>query len=104
MEQLPHEHKRGKALFRERIRRAGLPEWVAAPAEPENFLAVLEKGLRSYGLPVLDDMLKESILVDLGYVDGKALAQARRNADSAPVVPDLLCDVVALEVGLRSLM
>ena len=44
------------------------------------------------------------ILVDLGYVDGKALAQARRNADSAPVVPDLLCDVLALEVGLRSLM
>ncbi|TLQ48278.1 asparagine synthase [Streptomyces marianii] len=104
MEQLPHEHKRGKALFRERIRRAGLPEWVAAPAEPENFLAVLEKGLRSYGLPVLDDMLKESILVDLGYVDGKALAEAGRNADSAPVVPDLLCDVLALEVGLRSLM
>ncbi|MFF4657180.1 asparagine synthase-related protein [Streptomyces sp. NPDC001381] len=104
MEQLPHEHKRGKALFRERIRRAGLPEWVAAPAEPENFLAVLEKGLRSYGLPVLDDMLKESILVDLGYVDGKVLAKAGRNADSAPVVPDLLCDVLALEVGLRSLM
>lgn len=64
----------------------------------------MEKGLRSYGLPVLDDMLKESILVDLGYVDGKAPAQARRNADSAPVVPDLLCDVLALEVGLRSLM
>ncbi|MET8573176.1 asparagine synthase [Streptomyces sp. NPDC004783] len=104
MEQLPHEHKRGKALFRERIRRTGLPDWVAAPAEPENFLAVLEKGLRSYGLPVLDDMLKESILVDLGYVDGKALAQARTNADSAPVVPDLLCDVLALEVGLRSLV
>jgi asparagine synthase (glutamine-hydrolysing) len=104
MEQLPHEHKRGKALFRERIRRAGLPEWVAAPTEPENFLAVLEKGLRSYGLPVLDDMLKESILVDLGYVDGKALAKAGRNADSAPVVPDLLCDVLALEVGLQSLM
>ncbi|NUK22721.1 asparagine synthase-related protein [Streptomyces lunaelactis] len=104
MEQLPHEHKRGKALFRERIRRAGLPEWVAAPAEPENFLAVMEKGLRSYGRPVLDDMLKESVLVDLGYVDGKALAQARKDADAALVVPDLLCDVLALEVGLRSLM
>lgn len=98
MEQLPHEHKRGKALFRERIRRAGLPEWVAAPAEPENFLAVLEKGLRFSGLAVLDDLLRESILVDLGYVDGKALAKARRNADFAPLVPDLLCDVLALVV------
>ncbi|MEU6525814.1 asparagine synthase [Streptomyces sp. NPDC046924] len=104
MEQLPHEHKRGKALFRERIRQARLPEWVASPAEPENFLAVLEKGLRSYGLPVLDDMLKESLLADLGYVDGKALAEARRDADAAPVVPDLLCDVLTLEVGLRSLL
>lgn len=55
-------------------------------------------------MPVLDDMLKESILVDLGYVDGKALAVARRNAVSAPVVPDPLCDVLALEVGLRSLV
>ncbi|MEU6539368.1 asparagine synthase [Streptomyces sp. NPDC047000] len=104
MEQLPHEHKRGKSLFRERIRQAGLPERVAAPTEPENFLAVLEKGLRSYGLAVLDSMVKESILVDLGYVDGKALAQARRDADTAPAVPDLLCDLLALEVGLRSLM
>lgn len=104
MEQLPREHKRGKALFRERIRRAGLPEWVAAPTEPENFLAVLEKGLRSYGLPVLDDMLQDSVLVDLGYVDGKALIQAGKDADAALVVPDLLCDVLALEVGLRSLM
>ncbi|NEB36762.1 asparagine synthase [Streptomyces sp. SID14515] len=104
MEQLPYEHKRGKALFRERIGLAGLPESVASPTEPENFLAVLEKGLRSYGLPVLDDMLKESVLVDLGYVDGKALAQARKDVDAAPTVPDLLCDVLALEVGLRSLM
>ncbi|MEV6163754.1 asparagine synthase [Streptomyces sp. NPDC052052] len=104
MEQLPYEHKRGKAMFRERIRRAGLPEWVAAPAEPENFLAVLEEGLRFYGLPALDDMLKESVLLDLGYIDGQALAQARKDADAASVVPDLLCDALALEVGLRSLM
>lgn len=49
-------------------------------------------------------MLKESVLIDLGYVDGQALAQARKGADAALVVPDLLCDVLALEVGLRSLM
>lgn len=104
MEQLPKEHKQGKALFRERIRRAGLPETVAQPVEPENFLAVLESGLRSHGLPLLEEMPKESILVDLGYVDGKALAQARKDADAAPVVPDLLCDLLALEVGLRSLL
>ncbi|WP_369171497.1 asparagine synthase [Streptomyces sp. R28] len=103
MEQLPHEHKEGKAMFRDRLRRAGLPESVAAPTEPENFLAVMESGLRSYGLPLLDDMLRESLLVDLGYVDPVALARAREHAERAPVVPDLLCDTLALEVGLRSL-
>ncbi|MGW0910956.1 asparagine synthase [Streptomyces sp. NPDC002784] len=103
MEQLPHEHKQGKTMFRNRLRRAGLSDSVAAPAEPENFLAVMESGLRSYGLPLLDDMLRESLLVDLGYVDPVALAQARDHAERAPVVPDLLCDTLALEVGLRSL-
>lgn len=103
MEQLPHEHKQGKTMFRNRLRRAGLPDSVAAPAEPENFLAVMESGLRSYGLPLLDDMLRESLLVDLGYVDPVALAQARDHAERAPVVPDLLCDTLALEIGLRSL-
>ncbi|MFJ9540622.1 asparagine synthase-related protein [Streptomyces sp. NPDC101225] len=103
MEQLPHEQKQGKAMFRNRLRRAGLSDSVAAPAEPENFLAVMESGLRSYGLPLLDDMLRESMLVDLGYVDPVALAQARDHAERAPVVPDLLCDTLALEVGLRSL-
>ncbi|WP_327324920.1 asparagine synthase-related protein [Streptomyces sp. NBC_01210] len=104
MEQLPHEYKRGKALFRDRLRRAGMPKSVASPAEPENFLAVMEAGLRSYGLPLLDSMARESLLVDLGYVDLKALAQAREDAEHAPVVPDMLCDVLALEVGLRSLL
>ncbi|MBT2399521.1 asparagine synthase-related protein [Streptomyces sp. ISL-100] len=104
MEQLPHEYKRGKALFRERLRRAGLPESVASPAEPENFLGVMEAGMRSFGLPTLAGMVRDSLLVDLGYVDPKALAQAREDAEHAPVVPDLLCDVLALEVGLRSLM
>ncbi|WP_328869022.1 asparagine synthase [Streptomyces sp. NBC_00287] len=104
MEQLPHEHKRGKAMFRDRLRQAGLPESVAAPTEPENFLAVMEEGLRTYGLPLLDDMLRESLLVDLGYVDPDALARARDQAEHAAVVPDLLCDTLALEAGLRSLV
>jgi hypothetical protein len=103
MEQLPAEHRRGKSMFRERLRRAGLPESVAAPAEPENFLPLMEAGLRVYGLPELTRMVRESLLVDLGYVDPKALALACEHAERAPVVPDLLCDTLALEIGLRSL-
>lgn len=90
-------------MFRDRLRRAGLPEFVAAPTEPENFLAVMESGLRTYGLPLLDEMLTDSLLVDLGYVDADALSRARDHAERTPAVPDLLCDTLALEVGLRSL-
>lgn len=104
MEQLPHEYKQGKTMFRDRLRRAGLPESVAAPAEPENFLGIMEAGLRTYGLPILNGMLRDSLLVDLGYVDRDALARARDHAERAPVVPDLLCDTLALEIGLRSLL
>ncbi|MFI1933101.1 asparagine synthase [Streptomyces sp. NPDC020330] len=104
MEQLPHELKRGKALFRDRLRHAGLPEAVASPADPENFLGVMETGLRHFGLRTMDAMLQDSVLVDLGYVDPKALGRAREDAERAAVVPDLLCDTIALEVGLRSLM
>ncbi|MFE1770520.1 asparagine synthase [Streptomyces sp. NPDC059008] len=102
MEQLPAAYKRGKTLFRDRLRRAGLPESVAAPAEPENFLPLMEAGLRTYGLPALDRMARDSLLVDLGYVDPKALALACEHARHVPVVPDLLCDTLALEIGLRT--
>lgn len=103
MEQLPYEYKRDKRMFRDRLRRTGLPESVAAPTEPENFLAVMESGLRTYGLPLLDEMLTDSLLIDLGYVDADALNRARDHAERTPAVPDLLCDTLALEVGLRSL-
>ncbi|MGW7072202.1 hypothetical protein ACWGII_26125 [Streptomyces sp. NPDC054855] len=63
----------------------------------------METGLRTYGLPLLDRMLRGSLLVDLGYVDPKALAPARDHAERAPTVPDLLCDTRALEIGLRAL-
>ncbi|MGV9565137.1 hypothetical protein [Streptomyces sp. NPDC003480] len=62
---------------------------MAAPTEPENFLAVMEVDLRTYGFPLLDDMLRESLVVDLGYVDPDALARARDHAEHTPVVPDL---------------
>ena len=62
-----------------------------------------ESGLRTYGLPLLDEMLTDSLLIDLGYVDADALSRARDHAERTPAVPDLLCDTLALEVGLRSL-
>jgi hypothetical protein len=59
--------------------------------------------VRVFGLPLLEGMLDESLLVALGYVDPDGLATALEQARCAPVVPDLLCDTLALEIGLRSL-
>ncbi|MBO0607795.1 hypothetical protein [Myceligenerans salitolerans] len=75
-EQLPVEYRRGKHLLRERLRRAGLPERVVRPTQPENFLSLMDRGMREYGVAHLRAMLAESILVDGGYLDGQILRVA----------------------------
>ncbi|MCX9192960.1 asparagine synthase [Carbonactinospora thermoautotrophica] len=103
-ESLPVQWRRRKRLLRERLRRAGFPEEVADPPRPENFTALMQAGLRRHGLPLLERMLDDSILVDAGYVDRVALAAAHQRATAAEEVPDPLYDTIALEVGLRSLL
>lgn len=102
-EQLPRRWRAGKSLLRARLRRAGLPDEVVDPARPEVFNDVMEIGLRNNGLPLLRQMLTESVLIDTGYVDGDALASAMAEADNAHRIPSELCDAIGLEVGLRSL-
>lgn len=102
-EQLPVEHRRGKALLRTVLRRAGLPVEVSHPAVPEHFSDLMQTGLRRHGLDLLRGMLRESILVDAGYVDARQLAVAHERACAAGRVPSELCDPIVLEVGLRSL-
>ncbi len=103
-ESLPVGWRRGKTLLRDRLRRAGLSDEVADPAQPETFAGLMQAGLRRCGLPLLAGMAADSLLVDAGYVDRAALAAAYEQARSAAVVPSLLYDVIALEVGLRSLL
>lgn len=102
-EQLPIEYRRGKHLLRERLRRSGLTERVAAPAQPENFRSLMDQGMREYGVAHLRAMLAESILVDSGYVDGQALREATDELESTGGYESRLFDTIALEVGLRSL-
>lgn len=102
-EQLPLAWRASKRLLRERLRRVGLAEDVVNPPVPETFSDLMQVGLRHYGLPILKDMLRESRLVDLGYVDHAALAQAYEAAMTSAEVPSTLCDALSLEVGLASL-
>jgi hypothetical protein len=102
-EQLPLELRRGKALFRQRLQRAGFSADVADPPQPENFTELMQAGLRTFGLGLLRDMLRASMLVDMGYLDHRVLARAYEEARNSDRVPSLLCDVIKIEVGLRSL-
>jgi hypothetical protein len=103
-ESLPTQWRRGKELLRDRLRRAGLPHDVAEPAQPENFLPLMQDGLRRFGLPYARKMLSGSLLVDTGHIDPDRFADALRRAEQAAVIPDILYDTVALEVGLRSML
>ncbi|RPF21487.1 asparagine synthase [Myceligenerans xiligouense] len=102
-EQLPAHHRRDKNLLRERLRRAGLPERVVRPAEPENFLSLMDRGMREHGAAHLRDMLSASILVDGGYLDGQALRTATEDLERTGSYGTRLFDAIALETGLRSL-
>ncbi|MBE1876616.1 asparagine synthase [Myceligenerans pegani] len=102
-EQLPVEYRRGKRLLRERLRRAKLPERLVSPAEPENFLSLMDRGMREYGVAHLQRMLSESILVDGGYLDGQALRTATEDLERTGRYETRLFDAIALETGLRSL-
>lgn len=102
-EQLPVEYRRDKALLRERLRRAGFPHHVVHPARPETFSPLMQLGLRQHGLPLLAAMLRESILIDTGYVHHGRLAAAYHRATIAAQIPSIRCDTITLELGLRSL-
>ncbi|MGH8901029.1 MAG: asparagine synthase-related protein, partial [Egibacteraceae bacterium] len=103
-ESLPVAWRRGKTLLRKRLRRAGLAEETADPPQPETFTGLMQAGLGRYGLPLLAGLVADSLLVDAGYVNRTALATACDQARSAAVIPSLLYDTIALEVGLRSLI
>jgi hypothetical protein len=102
-EQLPLEWRAGKRLLRERLRRVGLTEDVVNPPVPETFSPLMQAGLRRYGLPILRAMLRESRLVDLGYLDHATLASTYEDALTSARIPSTLCDAISLEVGLASL-
>lgn len=86
-----------------------MPHDIAWPQLRENFMPVMQQGLRRHGLSRLHQMLDDgSILVDLGYVDPDELRRAAAAADAA-VARDIyiepsLHELLALEQGLTTLL
>ena len=102
-ESLPIPWRREKRLLRDRLRRVGFADDVAQPSPPESFTQLMQFGLRKHGLPIVERMLDDSILIDAGFVDHARLVAAYQHARTATELPDLLYDTIALEVGLASL-
>lgn len=104
-EQLPLELRRRKKLYRDFLRRAGLPPLVTHPQRREHFRGLMQHGLRHHGLPLAERLLADGmILADHGYINPDALRRTVQDAHQSATVPSVLCDTLVLEVGLRSLL
>lgn len=65
----------------------------------------MQHGLRHNGLRLAERLLADGlILADHGFINPDALRRTVRRAHESTTVPSVLCDTLALEVGLRSLL
>lgn len=101
--QLPASHRRGKRMFRERLARAGMPTRVTHPEEPESFLDLMERGMRTNGLHALKQIRSESLLAEDGWINHAGLVEAIDRYESTGQADPRLADLVTVELGLRSL-
>lgn len=102
-EWLPRQWRERKHLHRARLQRLGFSHDIAYPPLPENFTLVMETGLRKHGLARLDELRRESLLIDLGYVNGDGLAAACHRASNGGELERGLYEVLATELSLRAL-
>ncbi|AOS64714.1 hypothetical protein TL08_19615 [Actinoalloteichus hymeniacidonis] len=101
---LPMDWRVSKRLARVWLERLGLSNDVVYPALRENFAGVMQRGLRLGGLSLAKQVIEESVLVDLGLVDGDAMRAAVDEAEIEAVIDTSLYDFLAVERGLRSLL
>ena len=103
-ESLPVSWRRRKRLFRHSLAAAGMPTYVTDPTEPENFLPLMQLGLRRFGLPYARRMVTGSLLIDSGFVEPGAFQRAVEQAEHVEYIPDIIYDTIALEMSLRSML
>jgi hypothetical protein len=100
VQSLPWKSRRNKQIFRDRLRQAGASSDVTDPAVPENFSAMMRRGLRENGTRIAESMTEHSVLERLGLIDAMAWRDVVRGLPAR--TPELLYDTLALEVGLRA--
>lgn len=102
-EWLPTDWRRDKRLLRTTLEGRGLPFDVVYPQHRENFVHVMDFGLRTHTRRFLDDLTSASVLVDRGFVDGAHLIRWRKALDDPGSALDGLYEVLNLETSLRAL-
>jgi asparagine synthase (glutamine-hydrolysing) len=100
---LPVEWHAGKELLRQRLARTGLPTIVTHPGRPESFAATMTLALRRHAPALLADMLERSVLIDRGFVRRSAVEHLHRRARCGGTMPPLVYDMLALDIGIRSM-
>lgn len=103
-EWLPETWRRGKRLFRDRMRARGMTGELVVPPLRENLAGMMGAGLRRHGLPLLRRYLAEGLVVaELGYVDPGRLREALDIAECLPEeeIDRRLYPVLSLELALR---
>jgi hypothetical protein len=100
---LPVEWRTRKELLRQRLARAGLPTIVTHPRRPESFAATMGLALRRHARALLADMLEHSVLIDRGFVRRAAVEHLHRRARDGGTTPPLVYDMLALDIGIRSM-
>jgi hypothetical protein len=100
---LPVEWRTGKELLRQRLARAGLPRTVTHPQQAESFAATMHAALRRHAPALLGAMLDHSVLIEHGFVRRSTVQTLHRHAHDGRALPVLLYDMLALDIGLRSL-
>jgi asparagine synthase (glutamine-hydrolysing) len=100
---LPVEWRTGKELLRQRLARTGLPTTVTHPQRPESFAATMNRALRRHAPALLADMLERSLLIDRGFVRRTAVEHLHRRARDGGMMPPLVYDMLALDIGIRSM-
>jgi hypothetical protein len=100
---LPVQWRIGKELLRQRLARAGLPTAITHPTRPESFATTMDRALRRHAPDLLADMLERSVLVAHGFVHREAVDELYRQAREGRALPPLLYDMLALDIGIRSM-
>ncbi|WP_147266744.1 asparagine synthase-related protein [Streptomyces diacarni] len=106
-QRLPVAWKADKRLLHRRLAARGLPEDVVNPPQRENFGHVMNRAVHTYATRLLRGWGRDLHLIEQGFVDAAALAEAVERAavsaqDAAPYRTGLFL-ITAVELALRAL-